>query len=199
VGGQIRQGPTALSRSLAVTHVRVSGQELPLTQLGAVVADQQEYWGLREQAAKALIGEQDPAVLECLLKAEQGGIDQPRVLVTVIRALARFPSSSEAHAAMLRCARHEYANARLAALRALSEFEPDVRTPETIQVLLSAALTGDKRRVREAAIRGLAEVGDESVLPALRALVEGEQDDSLREAAEAAVEAIEERALQESP
>ncbi len=196
---QIRQGPTALSRSLAVTHVRVSGRETPLTQLGAVIADQQEYWALREQAAKALIGEQDPVVLEYLLKAEQAGIDHPRVLVVVVRALARFSSSSEAHAAMLRCAQHEYVSARLAALRALSEFEPDVRSSETIEVLLSAAGFDNSPRARRAALRGLAQVGDESVLPALRALVEGEQDDSAREAATAAIEAIEERVLQESP
>ena len=196
---QIRQGPTALSRSLAVTHVRVSGQEPPLTQLGAVVADQQEYWGLREQAAKALAGEQDPAVLEYLLEAEQAGIDHPRVLVAIIRALARFSSSSEAHAALLRCAQHEYVSARLAALRALSEFEPDVRSSETIQVLLSAARFDNSPRARRAALRGLTEVGNESVLPILRDLVEGAQDNSVREAAEAAIKAIEERTLQVSP
>ena len=188
-----------MSRSLAVTHVRVSGQEPPLTQLGAVVADQQEYWGLREQAAKALAGEQDPAVLEHLLEAEQAGVGHPRVLVAIIRALARFSSSSEAHAAMLRCAQHEYVSARLAALRALSEFEPDVRSSETIQVLLSAARFDNSPRARRAALRGLAEVGDESVLPILRDLVEGAQDNSVREAAEAAIKAIEERTLQVSP
>jgi len=196
---QIRQGPTALSRSLAVTHVRVSGQEPPLTQLGAVVADQQEYWELREQAAKALAGEQDPAVLEHLLKAEQAAVGHPRVLVAIIRALARFSSSSEAHAALLRCAQHEYVSARLAALRALSEFEPDVRSSETIQALLSAARFDNSPRARRAALRGLAEVGNESVLPILRDLVEGAQENSVREAAQAAIEAIEERALQVSP
>jgi aminopeptidase N len=196
---QIRQGPTALSRSLAVTHVRESGQKSPLAQLGAVVADRQEYWALREQAARALTGEHDATVLECLLKAEQSGIQHPHLLRAVIRALAQFPTSSEAHAAMLRCAQHEHASARLAALRALSKFASDVRTPETIQVLALAARLDGERRVREAALRSLAEVGDEALLPMLRTLVESEQDDSVRQAATAAITAIEQRALQASP
>jgi aminopeptidase N len=152
---QIRGGPTALSRTQAILHLRSQEEQVAAAgdALKAALCDAAEYSGVRRRAASALQRLDPPGALDAFLAAERSADDDPRLLTAVVRALGRHPDSLRAHAAVLRrAADAEPGDVRTAALTALCRFEATVCTDETF-TKLGAALGGAAARRRQTVLK----------------------------------------------
>ncbi|MBU0637582.1 MAG: HEAT repeat domain-containing protein [Planctomycetes bacterium] len=177
---QVRQGPTALSRSRAIESLGAERTNAALAALRDTLLNQQEFWGVRTRAAHALLGEELEAALPVLLQAADIHPEHPQVSETVVESLGDFPTSPAAHGAVLRHAgSDQHIRVQAAALRTLARFAPAVRDERTIAALTDAALPEVSDHVRRAAFAALDKLADARALPRLLPALNPEVYDTL--------------------
>jgi aminopeptidase N len=154
---QTLDGPTALSRLMAVEELgRQPGPEA-VEALAEVLGKGSEFWMVRRAAAEALGRMQTEAALAALLRAEKGDFGHPRVLAGLLQALGGYVVSPEAHATVLRYAQSKSLDVETAAVSALARLRagPDL-SEKSLRALQTAAQKPTRRAVRTAAFAALA-------------------------------------------
>jgi len=94
---QVRGGPTALTRALAVQHLQdTAATAVAEADLCAALLDRLEFWGVRRRVAALLGGSGTPTARETLLAVAASDAEDPRVLTSVTEALGRIADSAAA-------------------------------------------------------------------------------------------------------
>jgi aminopeptidase N len=162
---QAVSGPTALARQMAVEDLGKQADPNAIAVLERILLNESEFWMVRQSACRGLRSFQNDDALHALLRAGKQPVQQPRVLAAVIGSLAGYPSSSEAHAAVLRHATaQDNIYVEMAAVSALGRMHGTPSLAEQSQKALQAAAAPDSRRaVREAAQLALRRPGSSPV------------------------------------
>jgi aminopeptidase N len=182
---QVRDGPSALSRSIAIEHLRGQRDPDALMALRASLLDANESERVRRRAAAALGTLRSDAALDALLQAArletgQPGRPRPILRAALVAALARFPFSDEAYRAVLAFTGDDQViTVQAAAIRALGDFDRRFHDAATIQSLARAALPPMSRYVRSAASATLRRIDDPRALELLVSDTSAKSDDDL--------------------
>jgi aminopeptidase N len=182
---QARSGPTALARLMAVEELGSQAQPEVIAALGQILPKEEEFWMVREAAARGLGKMQMDEALQALLHAERQPIAHPRVHAAVLSALGDYIVSPEAHSAVLRYAKAEGPlYVELAAVTALGRMRASPALAKTsIEELQTAVRKPSRRAVRRAALAALASLDDPRAYETLFALAAPGHDDELRDQA----------------
>jgi len=179
---QIRRGPSAISRLLAVEAIGRDPRSADIKILEQAVKDESEFWAVRQKAAQRLGRMQTEEALQTLLNAERPVTANQRVLTAVIAALGTFVVSREAHETVLKHAdRHQPLSVETAAIRALGRMRGSPELIERSQrAVLEAAKKPSRRGVRYAAFASLRALEDTNAYNAVLELAQPVRDDELR-------------------
>jgi aminopeptidase N len=182
---QAQDGPTALSRLMAVEELgRQSGPQA-VEILAQVLGKGTEFWMVRRAAAEGLGRMQTEAARAALLRAEKRNVAHPRVLAGLLLALGGYVISPEAHATVLRYAGSSKSlDVETAAVSALARLRASPELAEkSLRALQTAAQKPTRRAVRGAAFAALAARDDPRSFETVIQLAQPGGDDELRDQA----------------
>jgi aminopeptidase N len=181
---QVRHGPTALTRLLAVEFLGKEPSPETVSTLGQVLTNQFEFWGVRQAAARELGSMQTDEALQALLRAEQSGLGHSKVLATTVQSIGGYIVSRHAHEVALK-----YANptqplgVETSAIQALGHLRA---TPELTErargIVLAATAKTSRRSVRHTTFSALHSLDDVSGYETIFALAQPNTDDFRTEA-----------------
>lgn len=179
---QARQGPTALSRLLALETIGSEGRTADIELLGHTLTNESEFWAMRRAAAEQLGRMQNEAALRVLLAAERGGLGNMRVLAAVIETLPNFAVSREAQETVMKYADPKQPlSVEFAAIRALGRMRaaPEL-TERGTKLVLEASRKPSRRMVRYAAFESLRSLDDTNAYATVLAMAQPARGDELR-------------------
>lgn len=179
---QVRNGPTALSRWLAVDALRQEAVSEVTKAFEGALFDEKAYWAVRASAAEALGEAQSEDALAVLLRAERELKTPQRIVAAVLEGLGNYTVSREAHEAVLRHAGTEQGlYVQYAAITALGRLRGSTElTERSRDALIKAAQKDSRRYVRRATFGALRSFEDAAVYDAILALSKPGLDDELR-------------------
>jgi len=154
---QIRNSPECVSRARAAEALGEAGDDDAVAALAEVLANEDEFWGVREAAAKALGVAGGDDARRALIRALS--LDSARVREEAAHALAGFDDDREAAAALEATARNDRSyQVTVAALNSLGK----VKAPHGVETV-RAALRRDSWQddVRVGALEALGPLADE--------------------------------------
>jgi aminopeptidase N len=179
---QAQDGPTSLSRLMAVEELSKQSHPDAVEVLEQTLGKESEFWMVRQEAARGLGKMQTEAALQALLRAEKKSIAQARVLAAVLEALGNYIASPEAHATVLKyVAMGKKLYVEIAAVSALGRLRANAALIEqSLKALQSAARKPTRRAVRSAALRALAALDDPRSYATVVELAQPGHNDELR-------------------
>jgi aminopeptidase N len=158
---QAQDGPTALSRLMAVEELSRQRGPQTVDVLEQVLVKPAEFWMVRRAAADGLGRMQTEAALAALLRAEKECAAQPRVLAGVLEALGGYVVSPEAQGRVLQHAGSPKLYVEMAAVSALGRMRASPELVEkSLKALQAATQKSSRRAVRGAALNALAALDD---------------------------------------
>jgi len=158
--GQLAQAPTARGRSLAARALGKKDDPLTIQALARALADEQQFWAVRADAAEALGAIRSDEALALL--TERATVAHPKVRRAVARALGRFKSTRAAEVLSRIALRDPSYLVEAEAARALGATRQSAAF-DTLVEILDRPSWADV--VRGGAVDGLANLRDERALP----------------------------------
>ena len=179
---QVRRGGTVVSRLMGVRSLARHGRARAVKVLGGVIADKEEFWGVRAAAAE-MLGEMGVDAAEsALLGVVDRVAGESRVLASVLRALGAYTASREAHEVLLKYSGADQAlEVERATVVALGRMKGATELAERARKRLEEASVKPTRRwVRVAALKSLGSMGGEASYETVLRLTQPAKGEELR-------------------
>jgi HEAT repeat protein len=167
---------------MAVTELGRQPNAEAVEVLEKVLANESEFWMVRQAAAKGLSRLQTEPVLKALLRTEKAAASNPRVLTAVVEGLRGYTTSPEAHTVVLKYADPKSPReVEMAAVSALARMRASPALKEkNLQALQTTVQKSTRRSVRRAALQALAGLDEPRTYDTVLAVAQPGRDDELR-------------------